>query len=595
MNDHLSCFISVLSLLFLFHTISAFALTPDEYLEETPDFESILSDMPPGFNFSSASEKELRDIPFLDLKDIESIISLRDSISGGEYSREYDEDTKLLSPLVRFLLDFPEETDPAKKGGGNVRVRSGFLLHRDESLNTGRQYMKVTADSRDRFRLSILGEHDPFEPRTLDLASLGISFPVKYLKSEVTLGDFRPGFGMGLLFSRYQEYLMGARPRYYSSATSLNTSFEESRYMRGGMLATRYGPFESCVWTSVRHLDATIENGKVITLNDTGLHLSGSPSGNVNERVTGAHLSLGDKREEISITGALSHYSPGFARMEGERYFGRPEAASFPQFSVAGRTNRGHAEFSFEHARMNGGEHATLAGVTIEAGKAETCILVRDYSSGYWAPRSGAPSAFGNVSNERGIYSSLDVLLPARLYLTASLDIARMLGRSWSYSMPVSRSQFFFSLRKHGIARLDGSVAYRSSDGAESGKRRWSLRGRVETQQTVRRAWGWQGTAVWSAWKGEGGPFAEASLHRMWRSIKINGTLSGFRIPSYFSRYYLYQPDVPGRGVTTGVWGNGCSTAVVCTVGCFSGRIRVTDSDLMPMQREITLQSDFSF
>ena len=414
MNAHLSRFLSALTILFLSSTMSVFSLPPDEYLEDTPDFENMLSDLPPGFDFSAIGESELRSVPF----------------------------------------HGPKNNEPP------VSFRGGFITHRGESPETGRQYMKIYAGSGDTFRLSALGERDPFEPRAVDLASIGIAFPVERLNTLVTLGDFRPGFGMGLLFSRYTAYLTGDLPRRSSSANTLNTSFEETRFMRGGMVITRTGSFELSIWTSVRHLDAVMEEGNAVSLDDTGLHLSGVPRGNLEERITGAHFSLGTKQSEVSVTGALSHYSPGFSRPEGERFFGRPEASSFAHFSVYGRTSRGPATLSFEHARMRGGEYATMGGITIDSGKAETSLLVRDYSPGFWAPRSGAPSAFGTASNERGIYTSLNVSLPRRVNMAASLDIAKMNGRSWSRPMPESRTPVFSFTpkadsitygRKHGV------------------------------------------------------------------------------------------------------------------------------------------------
>ena len=138
-------------------------------------------------------------------------------------------------------------------------------------------------------------------------------------------------------------------------------------------------------------------------------------------------------------------------------------------------------------------------------------------------------------------------------------------------------------------------MAFRSAGDEESGGRRWSLRGRLEKPIEASMGWGWRGTAAWSAGEGKGGPFAEAGLFRKRNGKNISCTVGGFRIPSYRSRYYQYLPDVPGRGGTAGVWGNGYSASVVCTIGFLSGRIRVTDSDLMSMQREITLQTDYSF
>lgn len=596
MNGHLSKLPAIMLFFAVLYPLTLSALPPDEYIDENPDFEDILSDLPQGFDLFSASESELRGMQFLAPEDIQNIVSMRDSITTGDSRDETGEISERIQQLDKIKSGHERHKIKTRTRPPICSVRTGILLNHDEKVSEGRQYLKIKTNGGEGYQFSIIGEHDPFEPRTFDLISLGFSIPLERVKSRLVLGDFRPGYGMGLLFARYRDFFGASQPRYYSSTSLINTSFEETRFMRGGMLVTRTGPFESQIWSSFRRIDATLDgNGNAVSIDTSGLHLGGSDRDNLRERIGGANLALRNKRGEISLTGAVSQYEPGFSRRNGEQYFGYPESSMFHHMSAAGKTHHGPLTFSFEHARMDGGKNATIAGITAVREKAKTCILFRNYSTGYWAPRAGAPSSFGSMSNERGIYSSIGLKLPAKTSMNASLDISRMLGRSYTRTMPASRKRMLCSIRKRILPRLDGSILFRSTGDTESKTTRRTFRGRVENIPGATHHWGFRVTAAWSEEGGKGGPFAEAAFSRMRRGRGVSISAGAFQIPTYECRYYAYVPDVPGRGRTDALWGSGYFVTIVSTIGHLSGRFRLADSELMTMRREIILQTDFSF
>ena len=68
-----------------------------------------------------------------------------------------------------------------------------------------------------------------------------------------------------------------------------------------------------------------------------------------------------------------------------------------------------------------------------------------------------------------------------------------------------------------------------------------------------------------------------------------------FNIPSFSSRFYHYERNVPGRGMTRAVWGRGGSALLLLKLGPFSGRYLYRKSDMMDRSQEITLQCDIVY
>ena len=77
--------------------------------------------------------------------------------------------------------------------------------------------------------------------------------------------------------------------------------------------------------------------------------------------------------------------------------------------------------------------------------------------------------------------------------------------------------------------------------------------------------------------------------------LKLNFSIGLFDIPSYKSRFYRYEYNVPGRGLTRAVWGRGGTTLIICNWGPLSCRYRFADSNLFDKSSEFTVQSDLVF
>ncbi|MBA7589687.1 hypothetical protein ES708_31776 [subsurface metagenome] len=81
--------------------------------------------------------------------------------------------------------------------------RNGFIYNPDNTeIEDGKYYLRLGADWGENVSFTVLGERDAYEPRALDLFSGNIKYTGKNGNLMLLAGDYRPGFGQGLVFSR---------------------------------------------------------------------------------------------------------------------------------------------------------------------------------------------------------------------------------------------------------------------------------------------------------------------------------------------------------------------------------------------------------
>ncbi len=100
---------------------------------------------------------------------------------------------------------------------------------------------------------------------------------------------------------------------------------------------------------------------------------------------------------------------------------------------------------------------------------------------------------------------------------------------------------------------------------------------------------------AWSESEGEGGTYGELAVFETGHVAAFDCAFGLFDIPSYAARFYRYERDVPGRGLTRAVWGRGGTVVITLRIGPFSARYRFSDADLTTRSHAVTLQSDMLF
>ncbi len=595
-------YLSVIScIIFFFPTLKIFSDPTDGFLDNEINFEEIYSDLPLNFDLESAAISELGSLPYFTNDSAGHVVSFRDSLGHGDSLSANLGSIPGLSPVQLAILNHLSQMKKASYFSGfSGYIRNGYAgKPGEEDFTDGKYYFKIHGESEKHIRFNLLGERDPFEPRALDLYSANLSIGFENARTYLVIGDYRPEIGQGLVFSRYsRNYINGTHIITSEKKTVENTMFEESLYLRGVFMKVRRGRFTAQFWTSFKNLDATLdENGNATNIKTTGYHYSGTARDNLSEQNNGASVSFNDRRGiTLGLAGVLSSYSPALVRQSGERYVNYPEGSRFNYLSLNGKYKKDSLALFFEHALGIAGENATTGGLELHNGRVRSCMLLRNYSDGWWAPHSGGFSSFGNKSNEKGIYSALQTELPGNSMLLASMDVARTLSRTFYETMPLSRKRLSIMLRSRLRRGLTGRIVARSVDDSGDTKKRWNCRIHLEKKPgNAQILPGWRSQLAWSESEGRGGAYAEAALFSKRNKFTYDFSVGVFDIPSYNSRFYRYERDVPGRGLTRAVWGRGGTVLMVIRWGFLSARYRYADSSMFDTSHEFILQSDVVF
>jgi len=579
---------------------SSFSDIPAGFIDEDMDFGELLADLPAGFDIEKASTAEMLALPFFDADDARRVVAYRKTLPEGEDLHGHLDDIPGLSPLQREILRRAGALYGAStRSRAAVSLRAGYVRRPYvESFPGGKYYFRLMGPRGNSPEFTVLGERDPGEPHAFDFYSASLVFRAYHERITALFGDYRPGYGQGLLFSRYgRSYVYGADIDAGDGGRTASTSFEETRHLRGCHVKFDGKWFGAAVWTSFRALDATIDDdGNAVTIREGGRHRPGDPKGNLKERASGVRFEMrGLSSVKLAAAGVVSNYSPPLAASPGERHLNDPEGASFGHLSFEGRYERDAVLLFFEHVIMNTGEKATAGGIEIEKGRIKSGVLFRRYDDEYWAPRSGAFSAFGGTSNEEGVYAAVETAVTPGMDFTASMDLARTLSRTYEVGAPFSRRRLYVSAGYRFTRGAKGALSFRRTDDSVKGGARWNARLRLGKETGRGNSVGWRTSLAWSEGEGSGGPFSGFAVHTRRRGVSLDLSVGVFDIPSYGARMYYYERNVPGRGRTAAVWGEGTVLNLVVRYRALSVRYLHRRSDMMKRADDVVVQLDTVF
>ena len=572
--------------------------TVDGILVDEVDLEEIFEDIPV-IDFGRVSQRDIADLPSFSPEGAHQVIAYRDSLGDVDVNAVSVDAIPGLTALERLVLEQAlGQHTPVEYPEIRGTLRSGVIHRPDrEEPEESKYYIKCATTFSEKLTGFLIGERDPFEPRVMDNLSASLVARLDENGTRLVLGDYRPAFGQRLLFSRYtRNYVNGADAFFSEPSTVENTFFEESGFLRGGHFTFDGGAVSLGLWTSRRHLDANLDDaGEAVTIRTTGLH-TGGERGNLTETLHAAQISLrGTDAWHLEVLGMTSAYAPALSRESDERSFNKPDGARFSYLSASGGIDTAMSRFFFEHVVAHDKEHASVVGLQMRNERVKSCLVARDYSAGYWALRAAGINSFGQVGNERGIYAGLGASLTRRISADASFDLARTVSRTPTVPMPRSRQRMAVELRAPVTRTLSGSVTYRSVREHDGNGARGTMKIAVDGQASRGIPFDWRFIAAGTWGGGEQGIYGECGLTGKleWVGWKMSAGL--FAIPSYDARYYRYEQDVPGRGLTRPVWGDGGSFISVVTLGALSARYRYLTSDETGSGSEVTVQSDIRF
>jgi len=467
----------------------------------------------------------------------------------------------------------------------------GYLIHDTANVlgdagypgDPQRYYFRYTYSYYDRLRIGMAGEKDPGEQffggaqsSGMDYYSGFISLTNTGILKNLTIGNFRAGFGQGLTFGTGLSG--GAMPGFSVGYMTLGgikgtLSISEGNYLRGIAATVRLKKVEMTCFASYHKRDgnATLVDtltGQVLemsSLQESGLHRTTSEIKDRNclsELVTGGNINFTGNFFRAGITGYYLRWS-GLLSMKTEPYkrysfYGNENFAIGFDFQIRLRKLNLFGEIS----RSGNGGLAWLIGLTADPDpRVKLTVLYRNYRPDYQNIFSNAFGQQSQNANEQGIFMNILVNLFSRLSVNAYTDVYRFTWLKYRVDAPSEgiesgaqlttpfTKSFCMSLRYFynswsGNAVSEETVIAKLEDIKRQNIRLqvdWNplnmlfLKSRFEINMTVNGLTRWQYGYLY---------FQDIAVRPVKFPVNITFRYAIFDIPGYAQRIYTYEPEV---------------------------------------------------
>ncbi len=456
-----------------------------ESLDSDRDSESLYEEMADRVmrpvNLNAATREEIGAIPFLSPAQqknlLDYIATYGEVFSLYELQSISGFDSALIRKIEPFIVIKPKSEIPPLTPGNLIRFGHHDLLVRyEQTFPTGvgylandsiqsakpgyfypgepqKYYFRYTFNWFDKVRIGFAGEKDPGEQFFRGAQSKGMDFYAGFISfnnfgilENLTIGNFRAGFGQGLTFG--SGLSMNAVPGFSSNPLSTSgvrpsMGMNEGSYLRGAAATIKINHFRISSFISYHPRDATVTEmdttsgtaEEISSLIETGYHRTGLELEKRNvmtELIFGGNINLTLAPSQkfgfrIGATGVYVKYSAGIAASND----------LYKMFSFSGNQNmnvgidyqaRYGKLFLFgEISRSMNGGIAWLGGATLTPDpRATITMVVRNYQPQYQNLYS---NAFGQQSlntNEQGAYISLNAAVHPKISLSGFVDIFKI-------------------------------------------------------------------------------------------------------------------------------------------------------------------------
>jgi hypothetical protein len=343
--------------------------------------------------------------------------------------------------LIRYEQVFPSSAGyiPAGDSTETQAKTTGY------AGNPQRYYFRYRYTWFDRLSFGIAGEKDPGEqffrgaqPMGMDYYAWHLSLMNLGILQNVTIGNFRAGFGQGLTFG--SGFSPGGSPGFSvvpsgAGGARQSLGITEGNYLRGIMAAIRTGRIGITGFISYHSRDANVTGRDSITgtanlvssFSESGYHRTTNELEDRNalkELITGIHVDITGNFFRIGATAVRTAYSASLENKE--------EAWSVNDFSGSTNLNTGidfqvrfHSVYLFgEVCRSINGGLAAIAGMVItpDPGFSLT-VIARNYQPAFQNLNSNAFGQNSRNTNEKGIFGSAQTNIGHGISFAGYLDL----------------------------------------------------------------------------------------------------------------------------------------------------------------------------
>lgn len=400
-----------------------------------------------------------------------------------------------------------------------------------------------------------------------DFISLNIAADnicVKNFKLKLIAGDFRAGFGYGLLMRQGLNFTNYMQPISFASNCNSVMPYngsDENDYFRGIALSAFASKQNISVFLfySNKMVDARIKDGGYSSLLKDGKHNTPSlfeTRKSLGERVYGANINKEWSRARVGATAVISsldlpycgrvNYYNGYRHYNGSLCnVGINWLYSFGVAMIFGEVaycaNMGKVKESSEFDTAASERIAAIVGTYLRIGdNLEFTVGVRHYGVSYIAPYSGPYSTLGETYNQRGAFISLFKPVFGSLKLGLFADYT-------AYPFPRYRLPY----RTNSFKVMAGLESYAQSIGFS-----WNLRG-VASSTPFKTKLYLKGSGRYNfgdlslTGRGVVGlKYGAAQLSADYLStgkkIRVSAGGTYYNVSDWENRIYMYEATIPG-------------------------------------------------
>lgn len=387
---------------------------------------------------------------------------------------------------------------------------------------------------------------------------------VKNFKLKLIAGDFRAGFGYGLLMRQGLNFTNYMQPISFASNCNSVMPYngsDENDYFRGIALSAFASKQNISVFLfySNKMVDARIKDGGYSSLLKDGKHNTPSlfeTRKSLGERVYGANINKEWSRARVGATAVISsldlpycgrvNYYNGYRRYNGSLCnVGINWLYSFGVAMIFGEVaycaNMGKVKESSEFDTAASERIAAIVGTYLRIGdNLEFTVGVRHYGVSYIAPYSGPYSTLGETYNQRGAFISLFKPVFGSLKLGLFADYT-------AYPFPRYRLPY----RTNSFKVMAGLESYAQSIGFS-----WNLRG-VASSTPFKTKLYLKGSVRYNlgdlslTCRGVVGlKYGAAQLSADYLStgkkIRVSAGGTYYNVSDWENRIYMYEATIPG-------------------------------------------------
>lgn len=478
-------------------------------------------------------------------------------------------------------LNWLNQIQPEQNEGQRRRVANDTAGKSYYPGSPVRSVLRYRYSFSDKISISYLGEKDAGEQFGKGANKQGFDFNSAHIMiggfkhiQKWVIGDFNITLGQGLT--------CGSGLAFGKSAMVLNLkrnyngirpyrSVNENEFMRGSAITLKFGTWWVTAFASRQRLDGSAnqdtfanESGSIAGLVSTGFHRTASEQAGKDillRNALGVNLTYKTYNFQIGFNICYINYGQAFAPQYKPYNIYKFQGTNNIKVGTDYRyTKRNYTLFGELSINQNGGVagyHVLMVSLT---NKLDVAIMMRHYAKNFQPMLSNAIGENTNNENEQGLYTGWIYKMGRGFTLNSYIDFYRYPWITSSADVPnsygvdnlnqldyqVSKKISMYFRHKYKMSQLNssnGAIFSSLEDQARQNFRfnlQMALPGQIELRSRIE-------ASLYSHTnqKNEQGVMAYQDIEKHWRKLQVTLRMAFFNMPSFNSRIYAYESEVP--------------------------------------------------